>query len=255
MYRPLAFMLIMFGLCSTVGSVSCVWAQDLLADWQMSEYDKVHSLLSETSTVENLALTPDQQASLRAVYTIQWEAIPAVSNLLVRSKSVAWSTRHSLLNEADRVASEYKLKQVATVLHPDQWRAVQSMLWREKGLSVVIYDEGVRAQLGVTTDQLERMQQDASRYNPLLDGLNQRLGRQRVAGLRPDEDMSGRQQEVECIERVMQALRADRDRDVRAVLTEEQRSKWDVLVGGRESTPAGLHDAVTNVPTTRSSDR
>ena len=211
----------------------------------MSEYDKVHSLLSETSTMARLAVTPAQQAALRAVHNIEWQSIPVVSNLLTRSTTAGGATRHSLLTDADRAASQYKLNRVAATLSPEQWRALQSILLRETGLSVVLYSEEVRAQLGIAKDQLERMRLDAARYEPLFDGLNQRIGRQKVAGLRPDEDIAQREQEVECIERVMQALTADRNSDIRSVLTKDQKDRWDILVGAESggvpgSTPNGV---------------
>lgn len=231
MCRSLALTLIPVVLLAAVVCGPHVWAEDLLANWHMSDYDKVHSLLADTSTVEKLALTTNQQAFLHEVYSIQWDAIPAVRELLDRSKSVDWSTRHSLLAEAERQASQYKLKQIAAILSPEQWQVIQRHMLQEKGLSVVLQSNDVRAQLDITDDQLEEMRQFASKYAPLLEGLDQRHGRQQVAGLRPGEDMSGREHEVECIEHVIDALRADQNRDLRGILTDLQRNRWDQLVG------------------------
>lgn len=229
-----------------------ICAQEFLADIDATEYDRVHAILSSTSVLDSLGITLAQREALRAVDAIEWKEIPSVSNLLAcTSKSADSLTRYYLLREAEHTASEFKLSRIASVLHADQWRALQSILWRLEGLSVVIHNADIRAKLGVTADQLAQMKLAASRYAPLLASLEQRLGRQMIAGLRPDEDMSERKQEVECIARVIDALRADRDQDIRAILTEDQRRKWDVLV--TEGVPPGLYAIVTNLPIPRSS--
>lgn len=225
------FSLLILALLFVAGSEASVLAQEVLANWHMSEYEKAYSLLADTSIVQTLALSTNQQASLQQVDAIQWAAIPAVSELLDHSKSADWSTRQSVLAEAIRQASQYKLKQIAAILSPDQWKTIQRLILREKGISVVLQSEDIRAQLDITDDQLGEMLQVASKYAPLLEGLDQRLGRQQVAGLRPDEAMSGREEEVECIEHVIDTLRADQNRDLQGILTDDQRSRWHQLVG------------------------
>lgn len=212
-----------------------VFAQSLLKDWHMTEYEEVQALLSEMNSSNGLSITTSQHDSLQVLERIEWKNIPVVSNLLVQSEAADAESRVEILDKAARLVSEYKLTQIRSIMSLEQWQFVQQNRLNAQGPVVVSYDYNVRQQIGISDDQVEQIKAVIAKYKGLLDDLDRRLGRQGVAGFRPGDNISDRKQEVECIEKVMTALRADMNKDSLAIFTEEQRTKWDILVGNKES--------------------
>jgi hypothetical protein len=206
-------------------------ADDLLAGWKQTEYEKLQSLLSSREIQVSLGLSDKQVERLGELKQLPMWSISTVSNLLEKVRgTMSGEDRFHAMNRALEENSRFKKVRISEILNAEQWARLQAFRLKQSGLSIILGNSDLINNLGIEEHQLDAIRKIHDSYNILISPLEIRLGRQIVAGLRPSETIEDRNKEVESIAFVIQCLKADVNRDIEAVLTGDQLKQWEGMI-------------------------
>jgi hypothetical protein len=99
------------------------------------------------------------------------------------------------------------------------------------GLKSLNNNHELATALNLSDEQLGQVRDVFAFYEPILNPLYRRLGRQMIAGLSGDETLKERTKQVESLSDAVTIIEKERDRDFYAILTTAQKEKWCDLVG------------------------
>ena len=192
---------------------------------------KTMTVISKTEVQKDLQLTTNQLAKITAFRQQRPRDIPALTNLLAQAKASGKANRKKIDDEIWKRVDEYLLNSLSNVLTASQSKRLQEIMWRVDGLKSLDKDHQLVVALGLSDKQVGEVRMCLLFYEPILNPLYRRLGRQMVAGLVADETLQDRNEQVESLACAITAIEKERDRDLHDILTPVQREKWQQLIG------------------------
>jgi hypothetical protein len=222
-------------------ALTSVHAQDgarLYVDFTRTQTKKAFGIVSKPEVQNELQLTTNQVAEITACERQEPKDIPALTNLLSQSRA---STN---VEERKRISAQLwtqfedrRLNCLLSLLSASQSNRFQQIVWQVDGLRSVQHDQALAVRLGLSQEQVGQVRDAIAFYEPILNPLYHRLGRQMIAGLSGDETAESRREQVESLAGALVAIEKERDRDLKRILTLSQRDLWQQLLGK----PLSLH--------------
>lgn len=202
----------------------------LLVDVHPSRAEKIIAVLARPEVQVDIHLRHDQMAQIDKMFQQPMKTIPGVSNLLDRTASGSGCADGRNVEELFSTLDAYHLLSLSNILTAVQIQRLQEILLQVDGLKS-LRDVSFSASLELTASQKDDLKDVFGSYESLLSHLYKRLLRQQIAGLRGDETIEARNEEVRSLVRVITAIEKDRDRDLEAILTDVQKQQWSNLLG------------------------
>jgi hypothetical protein len=197
----------------------------------ISQEQKEFAVIARPEVRTDLHLTSEQLTKIAAFKHTPIKEIPAITNMAARSEGAAESDRRKIVEEKLRLYDQYLLTSLSNVLTAPQAQRLREIIWQVDGLKSLQKDHLLVSDLGLSDDQVGQVRDVSLFYEPILNPLYRRLGRQMVAGLSADESLKDRTEQVQSLSDAITIIEKERDRDLYAILTVAQREKWRSLVG------------------------
>lgn len=198
----------------------------------MSQCDLVFQLLSQHDVQTDLGLREDQMAAVEAVWKQDFREIPNVTNILAFAQTPKGQQEHAaLIREAGEKIDQYRLGALLGVMDQGQLERLRQILRQVEGYAALCRDSAAWAYLGLSAEQMAKVKAACAVYSNKRKGVVHRLGRQMIAGLDRGETLAHREKELKQLSRKVRAFDSDLDRRLSAILREDQKAKWNSLLG------------------------
>jgi hypothetical protein len=216
-------------------AMMAVHAQDearLYVDFTKTQSQKAFRIVSKPKVQNELQLTTNQIAEITACERRQPKDISALTNLLAQSRaSTNVEDRKRISGQLWAQFAEWQFNCLLSALSPAQSNRFQQIMWQVDGLKSLQHDQTLVVRLGLSQEQIGQVRDALTFYQPILDPLYRRLGRQMIAGLSGDETAESRREQVQSLVGALMAIEKERDRDIRRILELHQRDIWQQLLG------------------------
>jgi hypothetical protein len=179
----------------------------------ISQEQKAFAIIARPEVQKELHLTSEQLTKITAFKQVPMKEIPAITNMSARSEGVAESDRHKIVEEKLKLYDQYLLTLLSNVLTAPQAQRLQEIIWQVDGLKSLQKDQLLVSELGLSDEQVGQVRDVFHFYEPILNPLYQRLGRQMIAGLSADESLKGRTEQVQSLSDAITIIEKERDRD------------------------------------------
>jgi len=200
-------------------------------DFSVSQEQKTFAVVSKPVVQKDLHLTAGQLTNIAVFKHKPLKEIPSITNLLAQAKAANDSDRREIVVEEMKQYDQYLLTSLSNVLTASQSKRLQEIIWQVDGLKSLNNNHELATVLSLSDEQLEQVRDVFAFYEPILNPLYQRLGRQMIAGLSGDETLQERTKQVESLSDAVTIIEKERDRDLYRILTTAQKEKWRDLVG------------------------
>jgi hypothetical protein len=200
-------------------------------DFSLSQEQKTFSVVSKPVVQMDLHLTAGQLTNIAVFQHKPLKEIPSITNLLAQTKAANNSDRREIVVEEMKQYNQYLLTSLSNVLTASQSKRLQEIIWQVDGLKSLNNNHELATALSLSDEQLEQVRDVFAFYEPILNPLYRRLGRQMIAGLSGDETLQERTKQVESLSDAVTIIEKERDRDLYRILTTAQKEKWRDLVG------------------------
>lgn len=168
-------------------------------------------LLQNADVKKALKITPDEDAFLALLADEQRKKDDSFNESL---RDASREERMEKFREHMSARSKEIDKQVGEILGVDRSKRLKQIRLQVMGPSAILMSPEVSSDLGVTESQREDLQ------SSLRDSMREVFGALRSAG----EDEAARK-------KIMTEMRAEQEKKVLAVLTTEQKKKWEQMLG------------------------
>jgi len=227
--RILSFLIITFAL-SYQGYAVETGARRYV-DFSLSQEQKAFAVISNSAVQKDLHLTAEQLTNIAVFKHKPLKEIPTITNLVAHAKVANNSERRKIVDEELKQYDQYLLTSLSNVLTANQSKRLKEIIWQVDGLKSLNNDYELASALSLSDEQLGQVRDVFAFYEPILNPLYRRLGRQMIAGLSGDETLKERTKQVESLSDAITIIEKERDRDLYAILTAAQKEKWHNLVG------------------------
>jgi hypothetical protein len=213
----------------------CAAQEGVRRDVRIRFYDSpwmiTYNVLGKPRVRRELRLTSAQLAELKALDNLDTKDVPGLTNLVAQAKTADPATRPAIRAEEQKLWDAFCLGSVSNILTGAQRKRLQQIIWQVDGIRSMDRDPRVAAALALTDEQLEDVKEVNALFDPIVDPLRHRLGRQMIAGVGGDETMRGREEQVVALAKALIILEKERDRDLYGILSPNQRELWRRLLG------------------------
>lgn len=202
---------------------------------------RLFSLLERKEVQTDLALSSDQLATIKGLWTAPAHSIPGLERLKADYKTKRSNPQATAIEKQDlkgwfeselsRLTTSYKAKELETALSSNQFARLTALLVQMQGPRVLTTDAALTARLGLSDEQKEKVNKVIAYYEPDLKSVRGRYGRQQISARREDESREDRAKELECLFVVIQSIEKEQDSALLGVMTAEQRAIWQSVMG------------------------
>lgn len=196
-----------------------------------SRQQQTFAVISKREVQKDLHLTAEQLTNIAVLKNKPLKEIPGVTNLVMEANTTNNSDRSKIVAEKLKLYDQFLLTSLSNVLTASQLKRFQEIIWQVDGLKSLNNNNELATALNLSDEQLGQVRDVFAHYEPILNPLYRRLGRQMIAGLSGDETLKERAKQVESLSEAVTIIEKERDRDFSAILTTAQKEKWRDLVG------------------------
>ena len=168
-------------------------------DFALSQEQKTVAVISKPVVQKDLHLTAGQLTNIAVFQNKPLKEIPSITNLVAQAKAANNSDRGEIVVEELKQYDQYLLTSLSNVLTASQSKRLQEIIWQVDGLKSLNNNHELATALNLSDDQLGQVGDVFAFYEPILNPLYQRLGRQMIAGLSVDETLKERTKQVESL--------------------------------------------------------
>ncbi len=208
---------------------ACASDESYLKTMCLDETDLVLTLSSNHRVMGDLGVTNAQYNRILIVRTQAWDRA-----IVDAKKSVLKETGRNDANslfEAMARAQRDCAKTVIGQLTEHQQRRFWQIVRQTRGLDFIYAHQGVMDELGLTVLQRQRLTRICTAYANKMEPLARQIGRERIAGLGRGETIASRIVRIGDSAGRFEGLRAARDKEIRAVLSQQQREQVTQMLG------------------------
>jgi hypothetical protein len=198
-----------------------------------------YRLLERPEVQANLKLSPDQVRGVRNAYTASWAQIPGLSDFVAgqRKKMTGLSEdarKLCILEQSrgiDRITADFFRDKLSELLSRKQQERLDQLVIQVHGPVIIAVDGRIATQLGIGSQQMERIKSLLSKTDRDIVPALQRFGRGFIAGYSVGETAEAREREqTELIARLPKMI-CQRDSAILDILTDGQQKAFRNLQG------------------------